>query len=419
MDDTEDALLGLPGPLVSAADGADYTATKAGGLPLLPPGVKNALRADGRCCPVCATPLSLIFQAYAPLTAAAAGREIAERAVYVFACAKEGCGVQPECWRAVRAQSPAPRQCQQPAISARKASVLNASQAEEDSKGGIDWGLNQINTWGSAVGWGASQHGCMGEPGLEEGNTGDQLSSGGAFDFNDLDSALDGLVVQTTASIGPSQPQNQAIVSEAGKQAQGGGGTASNKLQCVVGLPEFHIFAELEPGKDGKSMSNGERQHTEQLLAEYEGGSMQMCDADPGTAQAETWAGEAYEEDHTDQIDSVAMKFLKRLARAPSQCARYSYAGCAMWPAASQPKPPPCALCGAARQFEVQLMPPLVHYLEEAAAWTQDDDTYDTGQMVHPPTSWAWATVAVYTCSGNCETVDGSPAEEWIALVNE
>lgn len=90
-----------------------------------------------------------------------------------------------------------------------------------------------------------------------------------------------------------------------------------------------------------------------------------------------------------------------------------------MWPAASQPKPPPCALCGAARQFEVQLMPPLVHYLEEAAAWTQDDDTYDTGQMVHPPTSWAWATVAVYTCSGNCETVDGSPAEEWIALVNE
>lgn len=195
--------------------------------------------------------LPLLPQAYAPLTAAAAGREIAERAVYVFACAKEGCGVQPECWRAVRAQSPAPRQCQQPAISARKASVLNASQAEEDSKGGIDWGLNQINTWGSAVGWGASQHGCMGEPGLEEGNTGDQLSSGGAFDFNDLDSALDGLVVQTTASIGPSQPQNQAIVSEAGKQAQGGGGTASNKLQCVVGLPEFHIFAELEPGKVG------------------------------------------------------------------------------------------------------------------------------------------------------------------------
>lgn len=34
--------------------------------------------------------------------------------------------------------------------------------------------------------------------------------------------------------------------------------------------------------QDGKSMSNGERQHTEQLLAEYEGGSMQMCDADPG-----------------------------------------------------------------------------------------------------------------------------------------
>mmetsp|Transcript_25665 Transcript_25665/g.45697 ORF Transcript_25665/g.45697 Transcript_25665/m.45697 type:complete len:113 (-) Transcript_25665:21-359(-) len=112
------------------------------------------------------------------------------------------------------------------------------------------------------------------------------------------------------------------------------------------------------------------------------------------------------------------MKFLKRLARSPSQCARYSYGGSVLWPSVGQPEPPPCAACGSARHFEMQLMPPLVYFLEEAAAWVQDG-SHDTAAMARPPTSWAWSTVAVYTCAANCAADDRSVAEEWIALINE
>jgi pre-rRNA-processing protein TSR4 len=54
---------------------------------------------------------------------------------------------------------------------------------------------------------------------------------------------------------------------------------------------------------------------------------------------------------------------------------------------AAAPLPPPCARCGGARRYEMQLMPQLLHYLHVEA---RDPDPLD------------WATVAVYTCARSC-----------------
>jgi hypothetical protein len=48
-------------------------------------------------------------------------------------------------------------------------------------------------------------------------------------------------------------------------------------------------------------------------------------------------------------------------------------------PAGAAPLPPPCARCGGARRYEMQLTPQLLHYLRVD-----------------------WATVAVYTCARSC-----------------
>ena len=80
--------------------------------------------------------------------------------------------------------------------------------------------------------------------------------------------------------------------------------------------------------------------------------------------------------------------FLARVARAPSQVLRYG--GAPLWHGrrGRLAAPPPCA-CGAPRDFEFQVMPQLLHYLDvEARA---DGDALD------------FAALVVYTCAASCE----------------
>eukprot|EP00951_Prasinocladus_malaysianus_P040260 scaffold460069_cov45-Prasinocladus_malaysianus.AAC.1 len=101
-----------------------------------------------------------------------------------------------------------------------------------------------------------------------------------------------------------------------------------------------------------------------------------------------------------------------------------SFAGQVMWPTAPIPETPPCEACGQPRVFEMQLMAPLVYYLDEAADWAESSGT-DSGLIRRPPSSWAWATIAVYVCSKNCpgEVVgaDGTHcmSEEWVTMADE
>ncbi|GJP63324.1 hypothetical protein CLOP_g20396 [Closterium sp. NIES-67] len=94
-------LLGLPGPWAKDdREPSDHYTTKIGGLPDWPPWVAHPPPQLLKCS-LCDGPLSLVLQAYAPLSlpsaadAAAAGvtrgsRQLEERVLYMFACANGG-----------------------------------------------------------------------------------------------------------------------------------------------------------------------------------------------------------------------------------------------------------------------------------------------------------------------------------------
>jgi hypothetical protein len=83
------------------------------------------------------------------------------------------------------------------------------------------------------------------------------------------------------------------------------------------------------------------------------------------TGQDDDYLPEDYEA--TDPF----LKFLQRLDRAPGQLCRYG--GKPLWPSSERPTSvPPCSLCGAAREFELQILPTLLTFLMPREARVPD-----------------------------------------------
>lgn len=68
---------------------------------------------------------------------------------------------------------------------------------------------------------------------------------------------------------------------------------------------------------------------------------------------------------------------------------RYSYGGSPLLATTNLTKPDECKNCGSSRAYEMQLMSPLLYFLQQA----------DDGSIACSANGWSWLTLIVYTCS--------------------
>ncbi|CAL0305309.1 unnamed protein product [Lupinus luteus] len=332
--------LGMPGAWAQDyTEPSDPYTNKIGGIPDWP--IPNdSINVELLCCDVCSTKLCHIAQLYAPISIQS--HHLQERFLYVFACLTPTCATTSKSWRVLRVQKIPEQTCVQDEAFATESSsgVQNNSLLED---------LNDDND---------------GDMDLEE--LGRSL-----FEAGTLASKTKAKKKKT-----PKKRQDKVPVSS--------NGTVAVVDTKVPVMPCFYIYTQEEPSSGDLSSVCSNYSS----LSIKENGS----EVEDHSQTEETWDKEHYEYDKALTADRTYLKFKKRLDAYPEQCLRYSYGGKPILAAAVELDPGRCRLCGNPRKFEMQLMPPLLYFLQEAL----DDDRR---KMVE---NWDWMTLIVYTCSESC-----------------
>ncbi|CAK9137406.1 unnamed protein product [Ilex paraguariensis] len=346
-----EVILGMPGPWAdNNYESSDHYTTKIGGLPDWP--VPNiAINPDLLKCSACGSNLCLVVQVYAPSESKTL--TIEERVIYVFGCIMPKCGSSPGSWRALRVQksvcgkeSNAPR----PEVSPPPESSLSSLKT--------NW-LEDL--------WTSSSR--------EEDNDGND---------NDIDLEELGRAISEAASLAcHSKKQGSKCHTEATVKRSPVERAARGIDHNTPVLPCFYVYAREEAFlkevtatfSNFPSLSIKENQSN---LDDH--------------VQEETWEEESYEYDRALNADRTYLKFKKRLDAYPEQCFRYLYGGKPLLASREAGDPGICSLCGGSRHYEMQLMPPVLYFLQEAT-----DDSFK-----HSLDNWNWMTLIVYTCSKSC-----------------
>ena len=441
LDDPEDdeksqTYLGFSGRMVSSKDvyELDAFATKVGGEPNFNQfffsddddddasgGTKVFLREEQMRCKSCESKLSLIFQAYAPLTRTRDGTEedILERTLYVFSCTNfQNCCPPPNSestmgkWRAFRVQKRGRKGNETTSENSRD--VNNAKKEECLNENENLFGTN--DDWGSAE----SKDDWNGE--AKNGTKKEEEES------------LEQLTKQLDEAMLKEKERKEAV--ELLEEEEEGDETLieSYHEDAPNALPEFYVCSDLEPTKaEAKrkalglsakvdSMLNKYAQEEglevseieKSLLALHAGGkAVEMKDMmdESGTKEvSSSWQGETYEKGESINASEQYLKFQKRIARAPAQIARYCFRtrDCdIVWPDGDLPtrKSKPCEKCKGKREMELQLTPGLLKEIEDALRLRAKAGRKG-GISESDAIAFDFNSVGVWTCTNSC--FDGS-----------
>ncbi|XP_058096593.1 uncharacterized protein LOC131242159 [Magnolia sinica] len=339
--------LGMPGPWAEDNyEASDHYTTKIGGLPDWP-FPESDIRPDLLECGVCGGRLCLVAQVYAPI--AMDSLKVEDRTIYILGCAMTKCGSSPLSWRTLRVQKPH--------------SEVEASPAGQKASASSEVVKNSNKWW--EEGWWTV--------GNDDGDDGD-------VDLEELARALS----EAGSLASHSKKQNGHALSDTVAKVSPMKSSIRVKDASIPVVPCFYIYSQEEQSSDDLSS----------VCANYSSltikGNKSSLDDDDG--EGELWEAEGYEYDRALDADRTYLKFKKRMDVYPEQCFRYSYGGKPLIATTNLGEPSTCGVCGRSRHYEMQLMPPLLYFLRQAA----DDSS------THSPDDWNWMTLIIYTCTNSC-----------------
>ena len=438
-DDSEDdeksqTYLGFSGRMVSSKDvyELDAFATKVGGEPNFKfanddddasERANNVFfREEQMRCKSCESKLSLIFQAYAPLTRTRDGTEedILERTLYVFSCTNfQNCCPPPNSestmggkWRAFRVQK-----------RGRKGNETTSENRRDVNNAKKEECLNENeNLFGTNDDWGCAE---------SKDDWNGEAKNGAKTEEEE---SLEQLTKQLDEAMLKEKERKEAV--ELLEEEEGGDETLieSYHEDAPNALPEFYVCSDLEPTKaEAKrkalglsakvdSMLNKYAQEEglevseieKSLLALHAGGkAVEMKDMmdESGTKEvSSSWQGETYEKGESINASEQYLKFQKRIARAPAQIARYCFGtrDCdIVWPDGDLPtrKSKPCEKCKGKREMELQLTPGLLKEIEDALRLRAKAGRKG-GISESDAIAFDFNSVGIWTCTNSC--FDGS-----------
>lgn len=337
--------LGLPGPWADDnLEASDHYTTKIGGLPDWP-FHDSSSGLDLLQCSSCRSNLCLVSQVYAPISSADV--KIENRVIYVFGCTNAHCGS----WRAIRVQKPDHYE-ESKASNSKAASLSLSSVPASDTKWwddlysfeseGEDFGDNEemnLEELGRALSEAASLASGSGKQNVKKKN-------------------------ETIGNLPSLNPKFREVD------------------VSVLVLPCFYIY--IQEDRSSRDLAA--------VCSSLSIKKFQDKKDNDDQIQEEDWEEEGYEYDKALNADRTYLKFKKRVDACPEQCFRYSFGGKPLLASGQVGDPGLCGLCGGTRQYEMQLMPPLLYFLQERATGWQKDLLEN----------WCWMTLIVYTCSKSC-----------------
>ncbi|KAK9111139.1 hypothetical protein Scep_018658 [Stephania cephalantha] len=379
-------ILGMPGPWAkNHREKSDHYTTKIGGIPDWP-FPKEELRAGTVQCRVCGSTLCLVAQVFTPILNG--DLRVEERVVYVFGCAMPSCGSNRNSWRVLRIQK-------------------------------SSFGGEKSSYAGEGIDSAKCVDGCVDEKRELSNDDDDDL------DLEALSKALSKAMTLASKSKKPNSSQKSKAV------VKNSPGKLSNELidtltpdsasylvrnvefwmfclfiilwsslvytsPCllIAVVPCFYICSQED--SSSKSINAVGSSYSSLCIKENQSGLNDH-------QEEETWEEERYEYDKALCADRTYLKFKKRLDAYPEQCFRYSIGGKPLLAMKELEEPGSCQSCGAPRQYEMQLMPPLLYFLHEA-----DDDS-----STHTVQHWDWMTLIAYTCSKSCFDAAANRRGSW------